>query len=40
MVKFFRGKELSANLPYKTQFLIPKEGEKDVKVVAHLVRSL
>ena len=38
VVKFFKDKELSANLPYKTEFIIPREGEKDLKLLVHLVR--
>ena len=38
VVQTYKGKKLSANLPYKVEFLIPKEGAKDVKLIAHLVR--
>ena len=37
IVKVFKGKELSANLPYKVEFLLDKEGGKQRKVLAHLV---
>ena len=40
IVQFYKGKKLSANLPYKVQFQIPLEdGAKPVKLIAHLVRS-
>ena len=40
IVKKFQGKELSANLPYKVEFILPTEGDgKDLKVVAHLVSA-
>jgi hypothetical protein len=32
----YKDKKLSANLPYKVEFLIPADG-KDVKLIAHLV---
>ena len=31
------GSKMSANLPYKTLFMIPKDDGKDQKLVAHLV---
>ena len=31
------GSKMSANLPYKTVFMIPKDDGKDQKLVAHLV---
>ena len=38
IVKVFKGKELSANLPYKVEFLLEKkEGGKQPKVLVHLV---
>lgn len=39
IVQDFKGKKLSANLPYKVEFRIPAD-DKDVKVIAHLVRTL
>ena len=39
VVSLFKGKQTSANLPYKVVFKIPQE-EKDIKLVAHLVSSL
>lgn len=36
VVKFYKGKELSATHPYKTQFEIEKDGNT-TKLVAHLV---
>ena len=39
MVSLYKGKQTSANLPYKVVFMIPQE-EKDIKLVAHLVSSL
>ena len=34
----FKGTKISANLPYKVQFVKPQEGAKDLKFVTHLVR--
>lgn len=39
VIKTFKGKQLSSNLPYKVQFMVPADG-KDVKVISHLVRPL
>ena len=39
VIKVFKGKTLSSNLPYKVQFMVPSEG-KEVKVIAHLVRPV
>ena len=39
VVSLYKGKQTSANLPYKVVFMIPQE-EKDIKLVAHLVSSL
>jgi len=36
VVSLYKGKQTSANLPYKVTFLIPQEGAKDIKLVAHL----
>ena len=36
VVSLYKGKQTSANLPYKVVFKIPQDG-KDVKLVAHLV---
>ena len=36
VVSLYKGKQTSANLPYKVVFKIPHDG-KDVKLVAHLV---
>jgi len=38
VVSLFKGKQTSANLPYKVVFKIPQEEGKDIKLVAHLVR--
>ena len=37
VIEKYQGKQLSANLPYKTQFMIPKDGGKDMKLIVHLV---
>lgn len=37
IVQQYKGQKLSANLPYKVEFMIPVEGSKDVKLIAHLV---
>lgn len=37
VIEKLNGKPLSANLPYKTQFLLPLDGGKDQKLIAHLV---
>jgi hypothetical protein len=37
VIKVFKGKTLSSNLPYKVLFMLPGDG-KDVKVIAHLAR--
>ena len=37
VVSLYKGKQTSANLPYKVTFIIPQEGAKDIKLVAHLV---
>lgn len=37
VIEKYQGKQLSANLPYKTQFMIPKEDGKEMKLVVHLV---
>lgn len=38
VIEKFQGKPLSANLPYKTQFLIPNEETgKEQKLICHLV---
>ena len=39
VVEKYQGKQLSANLPYKTLFMIPKDDGKDQKLIAHLVRK-
>ena len=39
VIEKFQGKQLSANLPYKTQFMIPKDGGKDMKLIVHLVST-
>lgn len=36
VIEKYQGKQLSANLPYKTLFMIPKDGGKDQKLIAHL----
>lgn len=38
VIEKHQGKQLSANLPYKTLFMIPKDDGKDQKLIAHLVR--
>lgn len=41
VIEKYQGKQLSANLPYKTQFLIPNEDTgKEQKLICHLVRTL
>ena len=41
VVKEHKGKELSANLPVRVQFELPaKDGGKETKLIAHLVRPL
>lgn len=40
VIEKYQGKQLSANLPYKTQFMIPKEDGKEMKLVVHLVSDL
>lgn len=37
VIEKYQGKQLSANLPYKTLFVIPKDEGKDQKLIAHLV---
>lgn len=39
VIEKYQGKQLSANLPYKTLFMIPKDDGKDQKLIAHLVRD-
>ena len=39
VIEKYQGKTLSANLPYKTQFMISKEDGKDMKLIVHLVRD-
>lgn len=39
VIEKYQGKQLSANLPYKTLFMIPKDDGKDQKLIAHLVRQ-
>ena len=39
VIEKYQGKQLSANLPYKTLFMIPKDGGKDQKLIAHLVND-
>ena len=39
VIEKLNDKPLSANLPYKTQFLLPVDGGKEQKLIAHLVRS-
>ena len=34
----YKGTKISANLPYKVQFIRPQEGSKDLKFFSHLVR--
>lgn len=38
IVKKFKGKELSANLPYRVEFVLDPESEKPKKLLVHLVR--
>ena len=40
VIEKYQGKQLSANLPYKTQFMIPKDEGKDMKLIVHLVSPL
>lgn len=41
VIEKYQGKQLSANLPYKTQFLIPNEETgKEQKLICHLVGCL
>lgn len=35
-VRVWKGKKVSANLPYKVEFIVPVEGRPPVKFVAHL----
>ena len=37
VVTFFKGKQISANLPYKCQFLEQQEDGKEKKITVHLV---
>ncbi len=39
VIEKYQGKQLSANLPYKTLFMIPTDDGKDQKLIAHLVRD-
>ena len=39
VIEKYQGKQLSANLPYKTQFMIPKDEGKDMKLIVHLVST-
>ena len=39
VVSLYKGKQTSANLPYKVTFIIPQEGAKDIRLVAHLVHT-
>lgn len=39
VIEKYQGKTLSANLPYKTQFMIPKDDGKEMKLIVHLVRE-
>ncbi|EIE27668.1 hypothetical protein COCSUDRAFT_55657 [Coccomyxa subellipsoidea C-169] len=39
IVQQYKGEKLSANLPYKVEFMIPVEGSKDVKLIAHLAST-
>ncbi|CAL8463611.1 g3145 [Coccomyxa elongata] len=39
IVQQYKGKKLSANLPYKVEFMVPVEGSKDVKLIAHLAST-
>lgn len=39
IVKVFKGKELSANLPYRVEFHLEAEGGKQQKLLVHLVSS-
>jgi hypothetical protein len=39
VIEKYQGKQLSANMPYKTLFMIPKDDGKDQKLIAHLVRG-
>ena len=40
IVKKYKGKETSANLPYRIQFELEVEGGKQMKFFAHLVSTL
>ena len=40
VVSLYKGKQISANLPYKCLFLEPQEDGKDKKIIAHLVRHV
>lgn len=40
IVTFFKGKQISANLPYKCQFIESLEDGKERKIIAHLVRPV
>ena len=35
----YKGAKISANLPYRVQFIRPQEGKKDLKFFSHLVRA-
>ncbi|KAK9815038.1 hypothetical protein WJX73_005725 [Symbiochloris irregularis] len=39
IVKFFKGSEISANLPYKCLFIDSLEDGKERKVIAHLAAN-
>ena len=39
VIEKYQGKTLSANLPYKTQFMIPKDDGSEMKLIVHLVRK-
>ena len=39
VVTFFKGKQISANLPYKCQFVIEQEDGSEKKFTAHLVSA-
>ena len=39
VIEKYQGKTLSANLPYKTQFMIPKDDGSEMKLIVHLVRE-
>ena len=40
IVKKYKGKETSANLPYRIEFMLEKEDGKQQKFFAHVVRDL